>query len=154
VRPPRALQDLALAVYGVQARGAGAGPQADTAGELAAVLKRSEHEVREAMGAIAGRYATSDVMTNVDGEGSTAQRDLGGDVDAGYSSVEDAMLLEDLVGGLDDRTREVVRLRYDEELVQREIAERIGCSQMHVSRILRDALDRMRLTLAAASQAA
>jgi RNA polymerase sigma-B factor len=154
VRPPRALQDLALAVYGVQARSAEAGPQADTAGEIARVLKRSEDEVREAIGAIAGRYAASDVMTTIDGEGSATQRDLGGDVDAGFARVDDAMLLQDLRGDLDDRAREVVRLRYDEDLVQREIAERIGCSQMHVSRILRDALDRMRLTLAAAPQAA
>jgi RNA polymerase sigma-B factor len=145
VRPPRALQDLALAVYGVQARSAEAGPQADTAGEIAGVLKRSEDEVREAMGAIAGRYATSHVMTDVGGEGPVAQRDLGVDMDAGYSRVEDAMLLEDLLGDLDARAREVVRLTYDEDLVQREIAERIGCSQMHVSRILRDALNRMRL---------
>jgi RNA polymerase sigma-B factor len=155
VRPPRALQDLALAVYAAQARSAG--PQTDDIGEIAAVVKRSEDEVREAMGAIAGRYATSHVMTSLDGEGSRAERDLGGDVDAGYSGVENAMLLQDLLGDLDDRAREVIRLRYDEDLVQREIAERIGCSQMHVSRILRDALNRMRLRaglrLGAAAQA-
>ena len=38
-----------------------------------------------------------------------------------------------------------MRLTYREDLVQRDIAERIGCSQMHVSRILREALSRMRL---------
>jgi RNA polymerase sigma-B factor len=141
VRPPRALQELALAVYGMQANGAEAGPHADTPGEIAGVLKRSEDEVRKAMEAIAGRYATSHVVTDVDGEGPPAQRDL----DAGYSRVEDAMLLEDLLGHLDSRAREVVRLTYDADLVQRKIAERIGCSQMHVSRILRDALNRMRL---------
>jgi RNA polymerase sigma-B factor len=45
-----------------------------------------------------------------------------------------------MAGVLDDRAREVVRLRYSEDLLQREIAERVGCSQMHVSRILRDAV--------------
>ena len=45
---------------------------------------------------------------------------------------------------LDDRAREIVRLRFDEDLIQREIADRIGCSQMHVSRILTDALARLR----------
>jgi RNA polymerase sigma-B factor len=41
---------------------------------------------------------------------------------------------------LDDRAKEVLRLRYQEDLLQREIAERVGCSQMHVSRILREAV--------------
>jgi RNA polymerase sigma-B factor len=45
---------------------------------------------------------------------------------------------------LDDRAREIVRLRFDEDLIQREIADRFGCSQMHVSRILTDALARLR----------
>jgi RNA polymerase sigma-B factor len=45
---------------------------------------------------------------------------------------------------LDDRAWEAVRLRFEEDLLQREIGERIGCSQMHVSRILRDSLERLR----------
>ena len=45
---------------------------------------------------------------------------------------------------LDDRAREIVRLRYDEDLIQREIADRVGCSQMHVSRILTETLARLR----------
>jgi RNA polymerase sigma-B factor len=45
---------------------------------------------------------------------------------------------------LDDRAREIVRLRFHEDLIQREIADRVGCSQMHVSRILADALARLR----------
>jgi RNA polymerase sigma-B factor len=59
--------------------------------------------------------------------------------------VEHAMLLEDLLPALDARAREVVRLAYGEGMLQREIAERVGCSHMHVSPILRDALNRMRL---------
>jgi len=142
VRPPRALQDLAIAAYAVQARGA---PQADTASAIARVLERSEDEVIEAMAALAGRHAASRGTTHEDDDRPPAERDLRGDVDAGYSRVEDSMLIEDLVGALDDRGREVVRLTYHEDLVQSDIAERIGCSQMHVSRLLRDALKRMRL---------
>ncbi len=37
-----------------------------------------------------------------------------------------------------------MRLRFDEDLIQREIADRVGCSQMHVSRILTDTLARLR----------
>ena len=52
---------------------------------------------------------------------------------------EDATALSQLAQVLDDRSWEVLRLRFQEDLLQREIGERVGCSQMHVSRILRDA---------------
>jgi len=45
---------------------------------------------------------------------------------------------------LGEREREVLRLRFVEELPQTEIALRIGCSQMHISRLLRRALDKLR----------
>jgi RNA polymerase sigma-B factor len=57
---------------------------------------------------------------------------------------EDGVALAQLSTWLDDREREVIRLRFQEDLIQREIAERVGCSQMRVSRILRDALAQMR----------
>jgi RNA polymerase sigma-B factor len=44
---------------------------------------------------------------------------------------------------LDDRDREVLRLRFVEDLTQSQIAERVGCSQMQVSRLLRRAVDRL-----------
>ena len=59
--------------------------------------------------------------------------DTVGASDPGFSQVE----------ALSDRDREVVRMRYDDELLQREIAERIGVSQMQVSRILSAAVDCM-----------
>ena len=56
------------------------------------------------------------------------------------------MLLEQLAAAaLSDRDWEVVRLRVEEDLLQREIAERVGVSQMQVSRILRDAVSRLQL---------
>src|SRR4051794_687386 len=61
VRPPRALQDLALAVYAVQTRSA-QDPQAAT---IAGVLERSEDEVREAMGVFASRYAAPHIVADV-----------------------------------------------------------------------------------------
>ncbi|HEX5780975.1 MAG TPA: sigma-70 family RNA polymerase sigma factor, partial [Solirubrobacteraceae bacterium] len=56
----------------------------------------------------------------------------------------DATSLMQLADVLDDRSWEVVRLRFHEDLKQREIGDRVGCSQMHVSRILRNALAQMR----------
>jgi RNA polymerase sigma-B factor len=58
----------------------------------------------------------------------------------GYAVADAEIALEQISGVLDDRAREVVRLRFGEDLLQHEIAERVGCSQMHVSRILKDAI--------------
>ena len=55
----------------------------------------------------------------------------------GFTAVEDAATFQRLAAGLSDREREVLWLRYGEDLTQSEIGERVGCSQMHVSRILR-----------------
>jgi RNA polymerase sigma-B factor len=57
--------------------------------------------------------------------------------------------LEQVSRTLDRRSREVVRLRYRDDLLQREIAERVGCSQMQVSRILQEAIRRMQVYAAA-----
>jgi RNA polymerase sigma-B factor len=44
---------------------------------------------------------------------------------------------------LDEREREILRLRFHEDLTQAEIGERVGCSQMHVSRLVRTALGKL-----------
>ena len=48
-----------------------------------------------------------------------------------------------MTGILDERAREILRLRFQEDLLQSEIAEHVGCSQMHVSRIIRSSLERL-----------
>jgi RNA polymerase sigma-B factor len=64
--------------------------------------------------------------------------------DGNFDLVEDRIAMEAVLPSLDDREREVLRLRFVEELPQTEIALRIGCSQMHISRLLRRALDKLR----------
>jgi RNA polymerase sigma-B factor len=86
----------------------------------------------------ASRLASLDAPTRTEDDGNLADQ-LGRD-DAGLDRVEAAVWIEQLANGLSPREREVLRLRFVEDLVQREIAERVGVSQMHVSRILRDAL--------------
>jgi RNA polymerase sigma-B factor len=78
-----------------------------------------------------------------DGDEGSASEWLG-EVDADYELVEDRLTVEMVLPGLDEREREVLRLRFVEELPQSEIAARIGCSQMHISRLLRATLERMR----------
>ena len=79
-----------------------------------------------------------------DGEDdSSSVGELTGAVDPGYEHVETAASLDQMLATLDDRSREILQLRFGEDMLQREIAERVGCSQMHVSRIIRAALERL-----------
>ena len=77
-----------------------------------------------------------------------------GDEDSGYELVEDKLALEGALPHLDERERLVLQLRFVEDLTQSQIAERIGHSQMHVSRILRRTLERIRTEVAEQSAAA
>lgn len=64
--------------------------------------------------------------------------------DRGFEHAENRDLVELLLDGLDDREREIVELRFYDELSQSEIADRVGVSQMHVSRLLRRSFGQMR----------
>jgi RNA polymerase sigma-B factor len=64
--------------------------------------------------------------------------------DGNFDLVEYRIAMESVLPVLGEREREVLRLRFAEELPQTEIALRIGCSQMHVSRLLRRSLDKLR----------
>jgi RNA polymerase sigma-B factor len=117
-----------------------------TVAELAAHLEETEEAVIEAMEALRSRSEPSlDQPAQPSGDG-------GGDSLIGEllaapppaEEPEDLLLLPALVAGLPELERRVVLLRFTEELTQDQIAERIGYSQMHVSRLLRRALDRMR----------
>jgi RNA polymerase sigma-B factor len=72
-------------------------------------------------------------------DGDSLAGTLGAD-DLGFGLVEEAATIERLMLVLDERQREVIRLRFEEELLQREIGNRIGVSQMHVSRMIRQSI--------------
>lgn len=67
-----------------------------------------------------------------------------GRADGNFDLVEDRLAMESALPSLGEHEREVLRLRFVEELPQTEIARRIGCSQMHISRLLRRSLDLLR----------
>ena len=112
-----------------------------TAGEVAEHCGMNLEDVTEALLADdASRMSSLDApVQREDGDLS----DLLGREDAGLDRVEDALWIEQLSAKLTPREREILRLRFVEDLVQREIAERMGISQMHVSRVLRQALDHL-----------
>jgi RNA polymerase sigma-B factor len=74
------------------------------------------------------------------GDEGTTQLDLLGDADAALAAVDDRLLADHLVRSLDSRASAVPRVRFELDLRQWEITERVGVSQKHRSRILRDAL--------------
>jgi RNA polymerase sigma-B factor len=113
--------------------------------EVAERLELEETDVLEVLEANHNRRPLSlDRPASPDDPEETPTAEWIGEDDAGYELVEGKVALDTALPGLDDRERTVLRLRFIEDLTQSEIAERIGYSQMHVSRILRQTLRRIR----------
>lgn len=114
--------------------------------EVAEHTAMEEEEVLEAMeAATTSRPASLDAPVVADAEGdATPMAEHVGDVDQNIDHTEWGVMLEERLEQLDDREREVLHLRFVQDLTQTEIGERIGVSQMQVSRILRAALERLR----------
>jgi len=116
-----------------------------TVAELAAHLGISEDEAIEAIEVAHTRSEVSlDQQIGEDGDTSLGDRLPAA---APREEVEDLLLLPELVDGLPEPEREIVVLRFFHDLDQYDIAARVGCSQMHVSRLLRRALGRLRSQL-------
>ena len=118
--------------------------------EVAAHLGCSVEQVLEAQEAAASYEAASlDAPTMRDGE-SAALVDMLGDDDSSFELVEDREAIASTWRNLPAVEQRVLQLRFVDDLTQREIGERIGYSQMHVSRLLRRALNRLEAAAAAA----
>jgi RNA polymerase sigma-B factor len=118
--------------------------RAPTASELAYELDMDRNEVIE--GLLAGNSYNT---LSIDSGGSAdddarAIADTLGDVDAGLERIENREALRPLLDGLPERERTVLVLRFFESMTQTQIAERVGISQMHVSRLLAKSLARLR----------
>jgi RNA polymerase sigma-B factor len=145
VRVPRDLQELALRVDRATDRLVHQLGRAPTASEIADDLGVTIEQVLEAHEAAAAYRADSlDRPGSADDQDATRVGDtLGGD-EPGYRQAEDSATVESMVSVLSDREREILRLRFEEDLTQSEIGHRVGLSQMHISRLLRQAVARLR----------
>lgn len=112
-----------------------------TVPELAEHLGVDVDALLEAIDARAAYRASSLSHSGQRGE-SDLEMQVGG-VDPQMVGVENTMTVRRLIATLPDRERRIVELRFFDELTQSEIAEIVGISQMHVSRLLRQALDRL-----------
>lgn len=147
IHVPRDLKDATLRVERALARRVGSAP---TPAELAAETGLDVELVLEALQARGAHRALS--LDAPAGNGDDEQDEGGlalvnrlGQDDDGLARAQDRATIATLARELDAREREILRLRFVEDLTQSEIGARVGLSQMHISRLIRRALDRMRI---------
>jgi RNA polymerase sigma-B factor len=152
VRVPRDLQELALRVDQTVTRLALGQRRSPSVGEIARAVEVSEEQVLEALEAM-GAYRASSLdapRSAREEETESVAEALGGD-DHDFDRAEERATLEPLMARISERERTVLRLRFGDDLTQAEIGERIGVSQMQVSRLIRQALTRLRAGVDAGS---
>ena len=144
---PRGLKDVATRVEQL----ARDGPQVLTVAELAELAGITTEEVVEAREAYLGMHTDSlDRACAVAEEGGVfSLLDRLGEEDAALDRACDRVALDTMLSGLDSRDRLLVTLYYREGRTQAQIGKQLGYSQMHISRLLRRAVQRLSLAVAA-----
>ncbi|MCP3759272.1 SigB/SigF/SigG family RNA polymerase sigma factor [Streptomyces sp. TBY4] len=147
VKVPRRLQELRLDIakaYDALEQRLGRLPSEH---ELAQRLGITDEELMEGLQAANGYTAGSlDAPLDKDAAVTPLQTSLGTE-EAAYDRIECLETLKPLLTTLSDRDREILALRFGEELTQSEIGDRLGISQMHVSRLLSRITKRLRTGL-------
>ena len=144
LRVPRRLKDLHVAIGSAVPVLSQQEGRAPTASELAEFLALPREQILEGLEA-AGAYRTSSLDSSVDTEGATPGMDnLAGALDAELEGVEYRTTLAPLLERLPERECTILKLRFFAGLTQSQIAQRIGLSQMHVSRLLSQTLLQLR----------
>jgi len=153
VHVPRSMQERALEVNRAIATLSTDLGRSPSAREIAEHVGISIEQALEAMEA-ATAYDALSLEAPPPGGGEDEGRTYAETIqteEQGYELVELGQVLSGTLRALPDRERVILHLRFVEDLTQAEIAERVGVSQMHVSRLLRRSLDKLRT---AGSQAA
>ena len=113
--------------------------------ELAQTLDADVEGVAEAL-TLGRAYNTASLNAPVshDEPNGDTIMDLQADDNVPIEGLEEKILLQEAIGGLKDQQQQILKLRFNEGKTQTEIADHIGVSQMHVSRLLRRALEDLR----------
>jgi RNA polymerase sigma-B factor len=143
VRVPRRLQELRLAISGANNDLTNTLGRAPTVADVARHLKITEEEVLEGLEGGQAYTATS-LSTPVSDEGALQLSDTLGEIDANFELTEYRASLPSALATLDERERAIVSLRFYGEMSQSQIGEKLGISQMHVSRLLARAVRKLR----------
>lgn len=149
VRVPRRIQELHVEINGLVGTLTQRLGRSPTIAELARASNTSEEEVLEAMEAAQAYRSTS-----IDAPSGGEESGLGlagqlGDEDGNLFAAENKMLVSTLIDTLPKREQLLMRLRFYDGMTQTQIADRLGISQMHVSRLLARSLDELRQRLEA-----
>jgi RNA polymerase sigma-B factor len=140
---PRTLQERVLKVQAATGRLVGELGRSPTAAEVAAATGESLEDVLEAMEAATAHDSISlDAPLSASDDGGT-YADSVGDVDRELELIEYRSVVNDTIRALPERERQLLVLRFGEDMTQSEIAARVGISQMHVSRLIRRTLNRL-----------
>lgn len=145
VRVPRGLQELSMRVD----RAVGALSEelhrSPSVKEIAAAVGSAEEDVLEALQAGGAYRAVSfEAPSGGSGEDTATLADSVGVREDGFDRAEERATLDALLGSVSERERDVLQMRFERDMTQAEIGAEIGVSQMQVSRIIRQALQRLR----------
>ncbi|WP_203898115.1 SigB/SigF/SigG family RNA polymerase sigma factor [Virgisporangium aliadipatigenens] len=145
LRVPRRMQEIGMELAGARDVLAQRLGRAPTISEIAEQLRLTREEVAAALDA-AQVYRPGSLSAPVGGEGDgeLVLGDLVGGIDDGFELVENRESLRGLLGRLPSREQRILALRFYGNRTQAQIAEEVGISQMHVSRLLTGALRRLR----------
>ncbi|MEY9484620.1 RNA polymerase sigma-B factor [Streptomyces calvus] len=147
VHVPRRLQELRVELAKAREELASRLDREPTVAELATLMNITEQQVVEGQIAANGYNSSSlDAALTGDGPegGESVLADFIGVEEERLALVEDFHALAPLMAELSERDREIIHLRFVEEATQAEIGERLGCSQMHVSRLIKRIIMRLR----------
>lgn len=148
VRVPRRLQELHLEITKVVGFLGHELGRAPTVPEIAEAARVSEEEVLEGLEiAQAYNFTSLDAPIDSDDSGSTSFADQLGGEDEHLENLEYRASLAPEMAKLPEREQRIIYLRFFKAMTQSEIAERLGISQMHVSRLLNRTLTTLRESL-------
>jgi RNA polymerase sigma-B factor len=146
IRVPRRLQEMRMAITSAGAELSRTLSRSPTVAEVAAHLGVTEEEVIEGLEG-ARAYRCTSLSAPVSADGALQLGDTLGAEDCDYERTELHLSLLPAMAALSERERRIVTLRFFGNQTQTEIAAQIGCSQMHVSRLLAGALAKLRSRL-------
>jgi RNA polymerase sigma-B factor len=144
VRVPRGLHDRMAEVDKATSALTVELQRSPSVGEIAGKLEMDATDVLEVLEANHNRRPLSLDRPVGGEEDESPAAEWVGDEDENFELVDDKLALEGVLPHLDERERLILRLRFVDDMTQSQIADRIGHSQMHVSRILRRTLERIR----------
>ena len=147
IRVPRRLQELRMQIGTATAELTQSLGRSPTAAELAGHIGCTGEEIGEGIES-SNAYSTLSLDASDDSDdGAASMLDALGEVDAGLEHVEVRESIKPLLDQLDAREKKILLLRFFKNMTQSQIAEEIGVSQMHVSRLLNRTLEQLRTSL-------